>query len=283
MKQVSSSIIATGTFSQFYQPLEIGIIRPDGTRRTLQQIAFPIRVSGNLLFGIINRDITDAKLTENALQQARRRLNSLNVVTFQDIRNAIFAVKGFHALALSAITSPEGKKHLDGEDRILKKIDKSLAYAKDYQDLGINPPHWQDVNQVFLFALSHLDTLNISRSVVLDNLVIFTDPLLEKVFVNLLENSLLKTGGITAISLSYRKAESGLELILEDNGRGIPAEKKESIFEYGYGEGLSLFLVREILSITGMTIKENGIEGLGARFILTIPEGMYRFGGDKKP
>jgi PAS domain S-box-containing protein len=282
VRQASASIIATGNFSHYYQPREIGIVRPDGTRRTIQQIAFPIRISGDLMFGIINRDITDSKLTENALQQARRKLNSLNMVIFQDLRNAIFALEGYHALAEQVIPGEEGRKFLEREDRILKQIDKSLNYAKNYQDLGMSPPRWQDVNQVFLFALSHLDTLMITQTIRLDDLEIFADPLMEKVFLNLLENSFRQGSGVTAISLTYRKPETGLELVLEDNGRGIPAETKETIFEYGYGEGLGLFLVREILSITGMTIREAGIERQGALFIITVPDGMYRFSNERK-
>jgi signal transduction histidine kinase len=56
---------------------------------------------------------------------------------------------------------------------------------------------------------------------------------------------------------------------------------KEMIFERRSAEkkGLGLFLAREILGITGMTIKETGEPGKGARFEITIPEGAYRFGG----
>ena len=54
----------------------------------------------------------------------------------------------------------------------------------------------------------------------------------------------------------------------------------ERIFERGYGKntGLGVFLSREILSITGITITENGVPGKGARFEITVPKGMYRFG-----
>jgi len=67
-------------------------------------------------------------------------------------------------------------------------------------------------------------------------------------------------------------------LMYEDDGKGIPAEEKERIFERGFGKntGLGLFLSREILSITGITIKETGEPGKGARFEMTIPKGMYR-------
>jgi signal transduction histidine kinase len=53
---------------------------------------------------------------------------------------------------------------------------------------------------------------------------------------------------------------------------------KERIFERGVGEntGLGLFLIREILAITGITIIETGIPGKGARFEMTVPAGAWR-------
>jgi PAS domain S-box-containing protein len=282
MRQEDASIIATGKFSGFYQPQEIRIIRPDSTRRTLQHIAFPIEISGEKLFGIISRDITQSRMTEEALQQSRRRLNSLNIITFQDIRNAVFSLLGYHALAENVTTVEEGREILKKENFFLKQIDKSLNSAKNYQDLGINPPRWQDVNQVFLFALSHFDTLRITRTVQLNNLELFADPLLERAFINLLENTFAQGVEVTMISLSYQKTKTGLDLILEDNGRGIAADEKEKVFEYGYDRGIDLFLVREILSISGMIIRESGIEAQGNRFVIAVPEGMYRFSSDRK-
>lgn len=53
---------------------------------------------------------------------------------------------------------------------------------------------------------------------------------------------------------------------------------KKHIFsrEVGKNTGLGLFLAREILAITGITIEETGTEGKGAQFIMRIPEGKYR-------
>jgi signal transduction histidine kinase len=68
-------------------------------------------------------------------------------------------------------------------------------------------------------------------------------------------------------------------LVFEDDGAGIPAPMKEKIFERRYEDktGVGLFLAREILSITGITIQETGTEGKGARFEMTVPKGMFRF------
>jgi len=53
---------------------------------------------------------------------------------------------------------------------------------------------------------------------------------------------------------------------------------KNQIFEKGYGKnsGLGLFLVREILEITGFEIEETGRENVGARFEITIPARAFR-------
>jgi signal transduction histidine kinase len=64
----------------------------------------------------------------------------------------------------------------------------------------------------------------------------------------------------------------------EDDGARIPAEDKEHIFRRGFSKhtGLGLFLSREILTITGITIRENGEPGKGVRFGIQVPRDMYR-------
>jgi hypothetical protein len=42
----------------------------------------------------------------------------------------------------------------------------------------------------------------------------------------------------------------------------------------------SLIFVREILDITGITIRENGEPEKGARFEMTVPKGAWRMTGN---
>ncbi len=72
--------------------------------------------------------------------------------------------------------------------------------------------------------------------------------------------------------------------MFEDDGQGISDNEKEQIFLRGYGKntGLGLFLIREILAITGITIVENGIYGQGVRFEMTIPHEHFRFTEQKE-
>jgi signal transduction histidine kinase len=63
---------------------------------------------------------------------------------------------------------------------------------------------------------------------------------------------------------------------------GVPAEEKEMIFERGVGKntGLGSALSQEILSITGITIRETDEPGKGARFDMTVPNGAWRSTGN---
>jgi signal transduction histidine kinase len=111
-------------------------------------------------------------------------------------------------------------------------------------------------------------------------LEVFVDPLLEKVFYNLVDNA-LKYGGekMTLIRMTNHPDRGKLIIAVEDDGEGISEEDKRQLFTRGYGRhtGLGLYLSREILSITGMTITETGEPGKGARFEIVVPEGGYRF------
>ena len=83
---------------------------------------------------------------------------------------------------------------------------------------------------------------------------IFADLLFEKIFYNLINNT-LRYGG-------------------EDDGTGIAAGDEKRPFTQCFGKhtGLDLFLSHEISSITRITIRETGEPGKGARFEITVPK-----------
>ncbi len=158
-------------------------------------------------------------------------------------------------------------------------ISHALNFAKSYQDLGVKPPQWQNVNQSFILGISHLDFSSIRRMVHLENLEIFADSLIERVFYTFADNVLHHAKTATQVTIGYQLSGDDMVLFFEDNGNGIPDTIKEKIFERGFGtqKGMELFLVREILSITGISIRETGVPGKGARFEMTVPRGVFRF------
>jgi len=233
--------------------------------------------------GELRTNYDELRRSQEALQQATKKLNLLNAITFQDIQNALFSLSGYLQLERTAPTEEQPREYRDKEIGILKTITETLKLASQYQNLGLKSPTWQDVRQTFLFGISHTDLSRIERKIEIGNLEIFADPLLEQVFFTLAENVVLHGKSATEIALRFRETENGLILVFEDNGAGVPADMKENIFNRRYEEkkGMGLFLAREILSITNITIVENGEPGKGARFEISVPKEAYRFVGDQ--
>jgi signal transduction histidine kinase len=226
-------------------------------------------------------DITERKQTENTLVRVNKKLNILSDLTRRDLTNQIFILSSYLELA---------KNQLAGQDLIIETVQKgvqsarliheTIEYSKDYQDMGAKPPKWQNVKIEFLLGLSHLAIGEIQHSLETENLEIFADLLLEKVCQRLIENSLRHGDHVTRIRVWHRDNPESVTIVFEDDGIGIPYEMKEQIFLHSDGTHTStrrLIFVREILDITGITIKETGEPGKGARFEMTVPQGAYRF------
>jgi len=256
---------------------ELNHKKKDGTVFPVETSAGMLDLGVNIAILIMNRDITDRRRTSKALEQASKKLNLLNAVTFNDIQNVIFSLQGYLELEKSYVTDKTSGEFLEKEEELVRKISRQLDFSKNYQDLGTKPPRWQNVNQVFIMAISHLDFTSISRTIHLDNLEIFVDPLFEQVFLSLASNIICHSGNATSLLLEFREKDDGLVIIFEDDGEGIADNLKEKIFKRGFGtqKGMGLFLVREILGITGVTIRETGAQGEGIRFEISVPYGAY--------
>jgi signal transduction histidine kinase len=109
-------------------------------------------------------------------------------------------------------------------------------------------------------------------------LQVYADALIEKVFYNLIENSLRHGGRVTGMSFSFEEMQNDAVITYRDDGTGISLSDKEKLFRRGFGKhtGLGLFLSREILSITGITITETGEPEKGVCFEIRVPKGSYR-------
>lgn len=103
---------------------------------------------------------------------------------------------------------------------------------------------------------------------------------LVQIFVNLISNSAdaMKTQSVKQIKISSNVSESGVQVILEDSGSGIPEDKLDHIWDpffttkpVGEGTGLGLSVSHGIIKAHGGTIRAENREQGGARFIVEIP------------
>ena len=249
----------------------------DGVYRWIEWRSFPY---GEKLMYAAARDITERKQVEQALQLANRKLNLMAEITRHDIRNKLTVLGGYLSLLKEYPPKSQASMYVEKLMETTLIIAQHIEFTRLYQNLGVIPPSWQNVQTVFLRACTHVDLQNIQIRSDLENIEIFADPLLERVFFNQVDNT-LRYGGPkkTYISLGAHETSEGLIVTIEDDGVGIPPQDKEKIFRRGFGKntGLGLFLAREILSITGMSLSERGEYLRGARFELFVPKGTYRY------
>jgi PAS domain S-box-containing protein len=224
-------------------------------------------------------DITDKVIAEEAVHRANKKLNFFNSITRHDILNQLTVLKGNLEISREEIADPTLKTAINRELAAAEAIQSLILFTRDYQDIGIEPPEWQDLKTTILKSCSGIRLGEISLEVDIGQVEIFADRLLEKVFFHLIENALDHGERTSRIRFSCQESFEELHVICEDNGVGVPTDAKEKIFnrQFFRETGLDMYLAREILSITGISIVETGVYGTGARFEIHVPKGEYRF------
>ncbi|KUG20038.1 MAG: PAS domain S-box protein [Methanomicrobiaceae archaeon] len=212
----------------------------------------------------------------NSLAVANRKLSLMSSISRHDILNQLTILQANLLFAEECGSDEKCAGYYEAMKNAARTIQSLIRYTKDYQSIGIGSPEWRSLSDAIRSIAPHsLPIINET-----DGLMLYADPLLDRVFSNLMDNTVRHGKTATAVRIRYRHLENGdLLLIWEDDGIGIPAEEKERIFARGVGKntGLGLFLIREILGITGIAIAETGEPGRGARFEMRVPAGMYRF------
>ncbi|MFA4877937.1 MAG: PAS domain S-box protein [Methanoregula sp.] len=263
---------------------EVEFIRKDG--RVIRLIVSAINISdqGEMITLALLVDITERNRAEEALKLASRKLSLLSGITRHDIKNQLQALTGYLEMSGKSLEDPARiSGFIDKEIHVANTIARLIDFTRDYEYMGVKAPSWRNVQTTVSNVIPLLPMRDIHVDFGDPALEVFADPLLERVFYNLIDNALRYGGNrMTTIRISsHPAAGTGLVIVFEDDGTGIALEDKNRLFERGFGKntGLGLFLSREILGITGITIAENSEPGRGARFEITVPKGAYRFSG----
>lgn len=233
---------------------------------------------------VLTQDIEKRHRVEQSLETANKKLSLLAQITRHDISNRIFALLAEIDLAKDLSSDPSFRKSLEHLEQTSMAIQDEIAFTKDYQDIGTQAPAWYAINHLIRDAADRMNSPLVTITMDCEGMEIFADAMIGKVFYNLIHNALRHGGRVTRIVFSCSLSEEVLIISCEDDGIGIAQENKERIFKKGFGNdsGLGLFLIREILAITSITIREIGGPGQGARFEMSVPKGMYRHTPDHK-
>ncbi len=251
-------------------------LRKDGGKIDISLTVSAVRDHKGIITGssTIASDITERKYLDTALKEVKKKLSLLSSITRHDINNHLTVLMGNLELLESVDPDISHDKRLYQAKRAADRISTTLEFTKTYEEIGIHEPVWHDVHTLVAEATRDVPTGQVR---ILNDcpagIEVFADPLIAKVFFNLIDNAIQHGVGATTVRVYLEEQDGVNSIVCEDDGAGIDEDAKKKLFTRGFGKnnGLGLFLSREIVSITGASLEETSIPGQGARFVMTIP------------
>ena len=259
---------------------EYRVIAKDGTVRWLWERGCPVYSETGEMVGLEGfiTEVTQRKRAQENERLANWKLTLLGDLTRHDVLNRVTMLSGYLQLIENNAQDEKVRKYVEKAMLAARSIGEQMEFIKEYQGLGVGEPVWFDLKHLLTLARSKMDFGAIKVSDDVGGLSIYSDPMIEKVFPNLFENSVKHGKTVSRIEVSFLKGEDMVEIYFKDDGQGIPSDMKQRMFDRNYmhrlGHGMNFIL--EVLRITGMEIDEIGGPGEGALFRIKVPAGCYR-------
>jgi PAS domain S-box-containing protein len=295
--------LATGDATVMGRRIEMTAMRSDDTQFPVELAISKVDLPGVDLFTGYIRDITERKRAEadvqKALESEREAADRLRVLdemknTFlqavsHDLRTPLSVVLGI-ALTLDRedlTLSPNEARDLRRRLAVnARKLERMLSNLLDLERLkrGVVEanPELTDVGQLILRSVAEADFLT-DRDVRLqaDPILATIDPAkVERIVENLLANAAKHTPDGAVIWIRVIPEEGGIQIVVEDDGPGVPQDVRTAIFEpfrQGPGDhpspgaGIGLSLVARFAALHGGTAWVQDREGGGASFRVRLP------------
>ncbi|PKV52181.1 PAS domain S-box-containing protein [Aquimarina sp. MAR_2010_214] len=313
LKRSFSNYIQTGNDELINKRVETSVNRKNGSIVYIELTVIAIETKDDYLFNGFFRDITNRKIIDNEIREAKviaEKSTKAKTVFLSnmshEIRTPLNVILGLTGiLQKSNFTNPQvDKKNLDGiqfsAENLLILINDILDFSKI--EAGKLTLHNTD------FSLKELIT-NISRGFKIKadekglkyttlitpsvpKFIIGDQLRLNQILINLIGNAIkfTQTGEIT---IQVKTEESSTEGIIinfsvKDTGVGIPENKLKNIFESFYqvhkpgkdkieGTGLGLSISKQLIELQGGILKAESKPGAGSTFDFSITYGKSNF------
>jgi signal transduction histidine kinase len=220
----------------------------------------------------ITRNVTDRVERERLLRRQNERLDEFASVISHDLRNPLNVAQG-RATILDEQTESE---HLDP---LLRALDRMEAIVADTLTLARQGETIDETASVSLTDLvgkcwGTVDTDTATLEIA-DEMTFQGDrDRLRHVFENLFRNAVEHGGSDVTVRVGRVDEDA---VYVEDDGSGIPAGRRDEIFEPGHssandGTGFGLTIVKRIVEAHGWSVSvTDGPDG-GARFKLVMSQ-----------
>jgi signal transduction histidine kinase len=246
----------------YQEELRVG----DGARFWQTKLA-PVVSAGDVtrLVGV-TRNVTERVERERQLRQQNARLEEFASVISHDLRNPLNVAQGRAALLAEQAESDHLGPLLQALDRMEAIVEDTLILARQGDIIS----ETESVSLTDLvgkcWAAVHTDDATVE---VVDEVTLQADPdRLRHVFENLFRNAVEHGGADVTVRVGARDEEA---IYVEDDGPGIPVEKREKVLEPGHssardGTGFGLTIVKRIVEAHGWELSVTDGTDDGARF-----------------
>jgi PAS domain S-box-containing protein len=250
--------------------LESEIITKKGKRVFVEGNIRLIRENGKIVAFQGNfRDITDRKKLEKSLSELNDILRLLNKILRHDIINDLSAIRA----AVEFFLETGDGKYLE---KVLERIDRSVSLIRQMRELE-ELARFKELKAMKVSEL--IGEIGKKYAGVISEINIKGDGIVEanealaSVFDNLISNS-IRHGNASRVDVTIEERGDYYEIRIADNGKGIPDEIKDLIFDEGFsygdakGSGLGLYISKRIIEAYNGTIDVRNESG--AVFIIKL-------------
>ena len=230
------------------------------------------------------------KAYDHALESDKMKTAFIKNVS-HEVRTPLNIISGF----AQVISNPdlasgiEDRKKIadmmqDNARIITSLIDEMLELSESESSKDVIKEDQVELNKVLRDLLQENKNLASKETVLRfesslnEDYVITTNKMMLKRIVSSLVDNAIKNTSKGAVTLKVAADKENLTLIVEDTGKGIPANEAEHIFErffkidsFKEGLGLGLPLCRSMTERLGGTVRLDTEYKTGARFIVTLP------------
>ncbi|MFO8109202.1 MAG: PAS domain S-box protein [Thermoplasmata archaeon] len=227
------------------------------------------------------KDLEIAELFVSHVKEAVNRIkteerqSTLHSLLRHDIKNKAHIIQGYLELIGEYELSDEAERFIDkalkaNRDSV-NLIDKVGLLIKvneetvDRVDIALEIREAADSMSKY----AESKDMDILLDCSMDTCMVKAGPLVKEIFYNMIENAVRHSEGGT-VKISLKKEDDKAICTIEDDGKGIPEDKRSSVFERGFttggGTGLGLFLVKVLIEGYGGSIELLDSRRGGAKF-----------------
>jgi PAS domain S-box-containing protein len=249
---------------------------------------------GELLgFRGVDRDITERKQAEEALQRKNEELDAFVRTVSHDLKTPLTSVQGYASLLAKTADSldEEGRLWLDRIQTNAKRMANLIDGLLELSRVGrvVGPTESVSLKSLVVDIAREREWKLQNESVEItwaDDLpTVMGDRLrLRQVLANLIDNAAKFTDNQShsSIQVGWQEADGFWEIWVQDNGIGIAPEDQGKIFGLFQrleksdtpGTGVGLALAKRIIDYHGgrIWVESEGVPGKGACFHFTLPQ-----------